>query len=143
MIKPNELRLNNYVFTSLGGWMDWQVKSIGQRSIVLYRKESYDTAFKLHNIEPIPLDESWLLRFGFTMNAISHYKDISYFKDEYKTLCVTLNQGIMVRSGAIKEDRRKDEITVIHNTDVHGPITVHKLMNVYYMMTGEELELKA
>jgi hypothetical protein len=48
----------------------------------------------------------------------------------------------MVRSGALKEDRRKDEITVIHNTDVHGPITVHKLMNVYYMMTGEELELK-
>jgi hypothetical protein len=110
--------------------MDWRVKSIGQRSIVLTRKESHDTAFKLHNIEPIPLDESWLLRFGFDKQhavtfSFGYEKEYSIYRKCNFTYNVI--QAAWWFNGSILNNQ---------------PQYVHTLQNLIFALTGEELELK-
>ena len=92
--------------------------------------------------EPITLTEEWLLKFGFTKNPIAWHKDISYFpKAEFKTLCVTIGQGVLIRCGDLNKWREDDEIISLLNTDIQGPLMVHQLQNLYFALTGEELTL--
>ena len=150
----NELRIGNLVTDEF--WDTFQktitVESINDKGINLSIENSDDyPEMQDHWIEPyyefdklrgIPLTEDWLKRFGFDIHPISSTIDISYFpKEELKLLCVTINQGIMIRCGAQISPRTEDELTVIYNTDIRGPLTVHFLQNAYWMITGKELTL--
>lgn len=140
MIRPNELRLGNK-FRMIGGQMVQTVFEIidnTDRNRIQFEsaehKEMYRVIvtceenrnqYKPFEMEPIPLDESWLLRFGFTRctdNTSWH---------EFKSLAVSA-------SGAI---------SIAHRNAWNNASTkvqyVHQLQNIYFALTGEELELKA
>jgi hypothetical protein len=77
------------------------------------------------DIEPIPLTEEWLERFGFVQNKVDWY----WIKDGFKL-------------------PNKQTITIVDTTAVMCPWSnreikyVHSLQNLYFALTGEELELK-
>ena len=81
----------------------------------------------LEDYEPIPLTEEWLTRFGFEQhhddcsNGVMYIKDI--FSEQPKTWGVYPNE---VGSGIVI----KDSIKLEH---------VHQLQNLYFALTGEEL----
>ena len=78
-------------------------------------------------IEPIPLTEAWLLKFGF--EKINHISGYSFFN--------------------LKRNKRKSNLPSIciynnytrvgNNTSVMHCEYVHQLQNLYFALTGEEL----
>jgi hypothetical protein len=77
-------------------------------------------------VKPIPLTEEWFLNFGFTKNKLEGYDT------HFKYLHFNLNSGI----------------TALYNSDfsiklddcARGIKYVHQLQNLYFALTGQELE---
>lgn len=92
-------------------------------------------------LNPIPLTEDWLIKFGFDKEPISWSIDLNPFMSEFKKLLITLDQGIMIRNGDYDQPRMDDEMIAIYNTDRSGKIMVHQLQNLFYSLTGEELTI--
>jgi hypothetical protein len=141
-MKAQELRIGNYIDGS--GLME--VTAINKNKVNIYdhyNKSLLRYALPVERFKGFPLTEEWLLKFGFTKHPISWLKDISYFpKNEFKALCVTLSQGIIIRCGELCSSREQDEVMVLWNTDIKGHIMVHQLQNLYFALTGEELTIK-
>ena len=85
----------------------------------------------LEDYEPIPLTEEWLERFGFDEDGFKQYEFI--------------NWGIKVKKDphAISETNW----IVFHGfmnqfSEIVSLKHVHQLQNLYFALTGEELELK-
>src|ERR1043165_3414576 len=98
MIQPQELRIGNFITSDGEIFVVDEIRNdyISAGALSIYSSGFHDDDFY------VPLTEEWLLKFGFTYNHISWYIDISYFPAaEYKTLCVSLNQGILIRCGNI------------------------------------------
>jgi hypothetical protein len=78
------------------------------------------------DIDPIPLTEEWLLKFGFELDI----EDDGYSKGKYKVSV-------------------SDEGCIFFIYDSYYPIEIcefkhtHQLQNLYFALTGEELEIKA
>lgn len=77
---------------------------------------------QLIDIEPIPLTEEWLLRFGFESNP---YQDRYELGEIYIDCDKTRG----------KLELWESKTNIIINT-------VHQLQNLYFALTGKELELK-
>jgi len=107
-MKPEELRIGNwvYMFGSTSVCSKVNIKSI----------EFYDL------MEPIPLTEEWLERFGFE------------FDGEWWDY---LNFGINIR-----QNRCSESLGEFGFNYYPIPKYVHQLQNLYYALTGEELEIK-
>lgn len=111
----------------------------------LNKRDIYD--FGGVTIEPIELDEDWLLDFGFTKhNSIildSYSISISDNEFEFKEISVNIeagNQYIYLRQGGIKEPRHEDDVVTLFNGDKNGKLFVHVLQNIYSSITFKELE---
>jgi hypothetical protein len=117
-MKENELRIGNYVN-----------KKINLYSNHLDYEEIVCTITDLCFIErnenvylPIPLTEEWLIKFGF--EKINHIYDGIIFLINKIKLCITLNGKCEIRGGYIP-------IKIQY---------VHQLQNLYFALTGEELQ---
>lgn len=117
MIPQNELRIGNYV--SIPDRNDpATVEQIMKHEITV---NEFGRFFNLKHIDPIPITEDWLIRLGFkkgdpTPHAIGYFIDrfgIHYHFKECNWYSWTAN---------IKY--------------------VHQLQNLYFAITGKELELK-
>ena len=78
-----------------------------------------------NNLKPIPLNEDWLVRFGFEKPAHSWNGDKFHLSewDSYPlNWCVAMN-----KNGAVLVEKLK---------------YVHQLQNLYFALTGTELTLK-
>mgnify|MGYP003148218537 CR=1 FL=1 len=87
-----------------------------------YFEADYITIGMAHNYEPIPLTEEWLVKFGFVENSISigSYAYLRIEKD------LTFAVGVPYESGGNSRALKH----------------VHQLQNLYFALTGTELELK-
>lgn len=124
-MKANELRIGNLVYLTAAGHKDtpdvlnWDIQDY----------EFYEK--RMSDIEPIPLTEEWLLRFGFEYAVKKwRYNDGSIGKSEkyilpYLTLEIDL-EGRFVMHTAYPLP------TYVYY--------VHQLQNLYFALTGEELE---
>jgi hypothetical protein len=118
-MKAEELRLGNLVSNMNPRHNDsiLTIESIGDNHEVnvFYRK------YLLSELEPIPLTEEWLLKFGF-----HKYKgdNSDCFLNDFETSC---NRELFFWKG-----------TYIQNIKY-----VHQLQNLYFALTGEELTLKS
>lgn len=144
MIQPNELRLGNkinhngIVCTILG---------IDSNSWLQLDNEQLNT--RCDDCEYIPLTEEWLLKAGFEKNesriATSYSISISPYKT-LKELVVFIQQGneyVHIREGERSKPSTVDTITTILNGDIHGrPFHVNQLQNLFFALTGKELEFK-
>lgn len=118
-MKPNELRIGNYV-----NWINTQ-EPHSLYLIEEIRELNYHDCFV-----PIPLNEEWLLKFNFCEqtksagNRWSFYNGVKWFElyDLYD------EQDNLIGKFYYKFD---DEIKY-----------VHQLQNLYFALTGEELQIK-
>ena len=117
MIKANELRIGNFV-TAIrcdNSQIIDQVKQLHESYVM--------TKFDWDKVEPIPLDEEWLLKFGIKLNkSFYNYEfEIEKWKDEF-IMTISFNH----ESGGF----------------VIGLKHVHQLQNLYFALTGTELTTK-
>lgn len=111
-MKANELRIGNYLNTVNG------VKRVSDISVDRY------CWFTDNQCEPIPLIEEWLLKFGFVnQNYGWNIKDFGLFDHNYK-------------KGELNLKLNASEVPIIEIKHVH------QLQNLYFALTGEELEIK-
>jgi hypothetical protein len=114
MIKANELRIGNLVYDNLGDIL--KIKAISLES-------------GLSHIEPIPLTEEWLLKFGFERHHSDYSNGVIYIKDvpnnnEFKWGVYPFELG----SGFIINKSKNLKY-------------VHQLQSLYFTLTGEELTI--
>ena len=140
-MKASELRLGNLV--------NWgvnivPVKSIHTESVLKDEVRVYvELNEKLQNyclditeIEPTPLTEEWLLKFGFK-------------KQDYKMSgCSIYKLGNIIIMNSFRDDGRKDMGITVEGISpptwsLANLYFVHQLQNIYFALTGEELILNA
>lgn len=123
MIKPEELRIGNYVMAKDQNnvWFNWQIGNYEELNpdIIKHRK-------------PLPLTEIWLREFGFEYEDLgddSPYERHKSPHDEYFTIW-----------------EFNGEYWLIDYTDNELPpevTSIHQLQNIHYFITGKELTIKS
>ena len=126
-MKENELRIGNYIIKGNG--------AIGQIYIIDPINDSYGLSsegsdivmrYNFEQLKPIPLTEEWLLKFGFKERDDEGYRDIRIRNKLYLAI-----------------DLKKWEAIIGYKIEWTRPIKiryVHQLQNLYFALTGEELE---
>ena len=109
MKKANELRVGNYF-----QWIEIASMGIGVDVITKDNHYTYED-FK----EPIPLTEDWLKRFGFDTDRVCWFLDGVNLGDFADGFWFLPNGSLTTRSIQIKY--------------------VHSIQNLYFALTGEEL----
>lgn len=127
-MKVNELRIGNIIsplgkgITSVEGFCIWD-------NLI---QSSNFTERDIKDFEPIQLTEEWLLKFGF--EPVELNVDKTYFIDNgRKCLEIDLSSCTVLYQSNIG----------IKYIDLNIDLEyVHQLQNLYFALTGEELELK-
>lgn len=117
MLDIRELRIGNWINDShcvVGIYLDMI-------------ETTEDAEMLLECIEPVPLTEEWLLTFGFVENNGFFSSNLS--TDYYVDYCIKSNTWELYLA----------EYTGIFMLDI---TYVHQLQNLYFALTGEELEIK-
>jgi hypothetical protein len=127
-MKASELRLGNYICNE-----DYIVivESIDKDGcIVNFISDNVQGFTNNKGIEPIPLTEEWLIKFGF-----------EYEQDE-KAFCITNELG--VKYGVCKFENNWSLILyALDDWQVATHIKyVHELQNLYFALNDEELTMK-
>jgi hypothetical protein len=117
-MKASELRIGNLITD-----IDGDVFNIKQENLC-------DFANGFINVEPIPLTEEWLLKFGFTRHHADYSNGVIYIKNvpdnnefEWGAYPNELGSGIQIKNRKLLK-------------------YVHQLQNLYFALTGEELTIK-
>ncbi|WP_294203065.1 hypothetical protein [uncultured Chryseobacterium sp.] len=121
MIKVEELRIGNLVYIPSTGQII-PVTSINIDLGIVVNRSLRILGFD--QVEPVPISEEWLLKFGFTRQPWGLVKSGLLFKDDLNHPCeeLTLEVGNGFR------------VTVK---------SVHSLQNLVHTLTGEELIIKS
>jgi hypothetical protein len=124
MINANELRIGNYIFIA-NSHPIVLVDAIINDPFELYVKDLdgiyIDYDYSLY-AEPIPLTEEWLFRLGFNK-----------YGDWFCEMNVNINISLVHKKTFIGQDCE---------VEIKNITTVHQLQNLYFALTGEELQIK-
>lgn len=122
MIKANELMLGNFVDTPDG---TVKITAISYEKVAVIRKTEKGNfavySESLDDIKPIPLSEDILLKCGFEKRDYNEFRHVELIGT------LTLYDGVCE----------------IHLGDLYSAWieSIHKLQNIYYALTSEELEV--
>lgn len=121
MLKPEELRIGNYVLAEQDNIADaiGVVKWIGRNSVSV-KCDTYETGLMKAKFKSIPLTEEWLEKFGFQIRD-----DMMPYLEKLGLLD---NDGKYYYWGE-------------ESVDVKIKY-VHQLQNLFHSLTGEELTIK-
>lgn len=129
MIQSTDLRINNWTnHKNKNGSFDLQVEEILTLGInVIYKKGVWFIRYE--EIEPIPLTEEWLLKFGFEKKTFKSqpFGGICNFIKKYNNLIqivIIFHYGVFHLENEIMDSSIK---------------SVHQLQNLYFALTGLEL----
>jgi len=119
MVKVNELRMGNLVNWQVASSIyQGEITSISTNVVVVDHKSSFkvNSEDEYYHINPIPLTEDWLLKFGFK----------TFKKDWSKKSFIvhSRKRGFIIRKSIPQIEY------------------VHQLQNIYFALTGEELIIK-
>lgn len=132
-MKANELRIGNWVFYQ---GENWTVEQINRFTPYYLRTEDgevlmeHNVFYSEDSIKPIPLTEEWLERFGFECLG----SGLVWGTKDWQKLPIivdTLSNVFLVGDG--------NESVNEYLCDTEY---VHQLQNLYFALTGEELEIK-
>ena len=119
-MESSELRIGNLVYEKYPSYLDYEVVDIWY----IGRDLSLDY------INPIPLTEEWLLKFGFNRHHDDYSNDVIFIKNvhnntefEWGVYPNELGSGIQIQNRKLLK-------------------YVHQLQNLYHALTGEELTIK-
>ena len=133
-MKATELRLGN--------WVEQPNDGVTRVTAVLNDLQiKTETGYVDKYCRPIPLTEEWLLKFGFekvVYDSEKHGYETEYYlekKDVFFVYCDDFSLGIY---GSVR-DYEGNSLAIIppHENINH----VHQLQNLYFALTGKELEL--
>lgn len=126
-MKANELRIGNFIELpgiggggeKIAGGLAYQAVAVNSLIIQIAEEKGDDFAGRA-----IPLTEEWLLRFGF--QKVNHITNGVFYFHKLIKISVYPNGMVELRGSA-------GWAKVLY---------VHQLQNLYFALTGEELELK-
>ena len=147
-MKANELRIGSLVYITDTSTLLFykQVTQINIHNLMYLCGETKDP-FEFE-IEPIPLTEEWLLKFGFRKVSVCEY-ELSiklekfedwwdYYKEEETSIYVILEDGIMVEVNKVGVKSKDEDLEVMSFKLPHIQ-NVHQLQNLFQSLTNEEL----
>jgi hypothetical protein len=133
MIEANELRIGNYYYNQHG--------HLNQTTTISKYK---DLGVNHDLIQPIPLTEEWLLKFGFEM--LDHAKRYGEgFVSAHGWRAKYSIDGLRILQPSEKSNwaNKQNSFSIIGLSDVNLWIDyVHQLQNLYFALTNEELTIK-
>lgn len=122
-MKANELRIGN--------WVEQPNDGVTRVTAILNDLQiKTETGYIDKYCRPIPLTEEWLLKFGFTYDEVFGWS----FSDEKIYFILNYYQP---NNRVVLETDEESVITVPQDISY-----VHQLQNLYFALTGQELELK-
>lgn len=121
-MKPNELRIGNYIKTYGQDDGCITVTEISQSEVSFKERDSV----KIDLLEPIPLTEEWLKKFGFDNSLVDEIYLYQHDSIKFPPTIIFFDNGEYIF-------RKRCEIKIQY---------VHQLQNLYFVLTGEELKLK-
>lgn len=121
-MKETEIRIGNYFYH----------KSFGN-----YQFKKSHFGVRLNFSEPIPITEEWLLKFGFVIGAS---REKVMFSNENFIKTINIFGGEDNDWGVQLIDKYKDKTESFVLQD--GIQYIHELQNIYFALTGYELEIK-
>jgi hypothetical protein len=138
VMKSTELRIGNLVYP----FKDTPKKVLGVGANILVAfTDSQFLDCEIHQIEPIPLTEEWLVKFGF--ERVIYDSDETGYGTEYE---LKANNDVFINysddfSCAIYDSKSamKDSVGVLPTWNQCK--YVHGLQNLYFALTGEELTI--
>jgi hypothetical protein len=120
-MKATELRIGNYVYKYYPSGIE--IEAVNEIN------SYFVNGIGISAIEPIPLTEEWLLKFGFEDNQIRN--NGLYLRVEFHLETIIFWAGIEDEDLTIESEI---PLAYIHH--------VHQLQNLYHALTGEELTIK-
>ena len=133
MIKPQELRIGNYVIVKNYNSKYWNkigtIEAFTRNAEYISLDINQNSAFYLKDIQPIPLTEEILLKCGFEksndLDKFYHLELLNkwtriYFNPKHKVCTLSINQH--------------DSLIRIQY--------LHQLQNLYFALTNEELTIQ-
>ena len=126
-MKASELRIGNWIYNN-------KYVQVTSKMIDLFNNELYD-------LLPIPLTEEWLVKFGLEGHDYTCPEYGTVFKNEEFTLDLDEYSQLVIQtdfSFGISDLRGNDNVAF--SNDILD--SVHKLQNLYFALTGEELKIK-
>jgi hypothetical protein len=130
-MKANELRIGNLVYFKHCDYeynIPRKINYTLKPNLVGLEKVSVNR-IEYNNIEPIPLTEEWLLKFGFD-KVLNQYKKIT---DVSKDTSNNIPFIILFLDNQFQYDDLRFRTNLEH---------VHQLQNLYFALTAEELTIK-
>jgi hypothetical protein len=134
MIKSNELRVGNLL----------QIAAVGETRPIQVTAETIARVERFKELsdiilEPIPLTEEWLLKFGFVKGETSDFGISLKRVPDY-----SINDFRIMLSDSVYHYIRKawDGGSSQENESLAEIKYVHQLQNLYFALTGEELTIK-
>lgn len=112
-MKANELRIGNIIDKGV-------IDKMLENDIYV----RYDGCFNYGNVSPIKLTEEWLLRFGFKKAIESEYTMDSFQRNNILLWNKNLDFSVLIFTPTRTEIKY-----------------VHQLQNLYFALTGEELNV--
>ena len=123
-MKATDLRISNYVWNS-----------VQKIPVKVDLKILSDQLYGVYPWQPIPLTEEWLVKFGFS-NPIS-YKHYFINLDDNNIIFATItSNNIRIGLSSFNQNGRQLSEIVLQIQ------YVNQLQNLYFALTGEELEIK-
>ena len=126
-MKANELRIGNWIndngYNSIIGVIDSHYHAI--------QISGSPRMIALETIEPIPLTEEWLIKFGFDLQTDD--------EDEPDNLCKTYWSNDKL--DYINYDSKENEFIIMGYSLGIKIYFIHQLQNIYFVLTGEELTI--
>ncbi|OBW43505.1 hypothetical protein AB670_00034 [Chryseobacterium sp. MOF25P] len=139
-MESKELRIGNFVSTSIDGTVIYIVEEIKMHGLFLSNQRSITDIGEVqyHNIHPIPLTEEWLIKFGFKNINLKYHGNVEliglYLENIDSHLTFDKNEWRLEQN----EDWRDGG----NHHDLPNIEYVHQLQNLYFSLTGKELTLK-
>lgn len=151
MIKANELRIGNWVEDEVLGWI--RVVGIHTDDVrVIFNHMTAERVIEVHSreiktseLKPIPLTPEILEKCGFTNTSVKNpFFDMFDISVPFKRALSVNNPGTPNEFVFFAESDGSNsrEVVTIRNFDYHGKTYLHQLQNLYFALTGTELEVK-
>jgi len=134
-LTDKDLRIGNYYFNPFKQQKIWDINNDFERRLPYLYLGSMHKPYAV--AKPIPLNEEWLLKFGF-----DKFSEISgYFEGEERYCC----EYILTYDHEITNNLIEKHSIIFNNhfkCDYPHIKHVHQLQNLYFAITGEELKLQ-
>ena len=121
MIESKELRIGNLVYSPSGNVINVTATWI--------KEQAQCDVSNCEYLQPIPLNEEWLLKFGFERTYLSEFRSKFTHKDNR---CSAYN---------FSSEHKSMQGFTWHGRYVKNIEYVHQLQNIYFSLIGEELTL--